>query len=321
MGGFVPTPEQYRMVMQRRQEEESLAKKAGRAARTGANLAGGLVAGEAARLTDPIKRTAAIAGQAAGDFSAGFGGEPEAEDDPVMRYIEKNPQMASGARGFLMDTAKPYTPAAPHPQTNITAQPEADNKQKWMESEVARRTIREIIGENGKKTYTNQGNEGRVVMQNGEPVGPDIGKPGRGGVSSPATGTNPMDDPAYRNYRANLYGSDQAADDAKAESERKLFEILQRNPFAREAIMSQMQERQQQSAIDRTYGQERAKQGAKLEALSQLDAEEQEMLTELNADPRSADPNFRAQFMQKIQDWRQRQEVALGMRDRMDAAV
>jgi hypothetical protein len=131
--------------------------------------------------------------------------------------------------------------------------------QKWMESETARRTIRELSGADGKKTYTNQGNEGTVIMRNGESVGPDIGRPGRGGVSMPATGTNPMDDPAYRNYRANLYGSDQVADDAKAESDRKMFEILQRNPFARETIMAQIRQQQQESEAQNAYATARAK--------------------------------------------------------------
>jgi hypothetical protein len=287
----LPTPEQYRVMAQKQREEEAAAQAAKQAEEQAAE--------DAFQKFNPGLRPRVDSAT----------GKPQ-EKDYVGDYIQRNP----GASKHLLDTAQPYKAEASAPQTNITAPAVAEN-QKWMESETARRTIRQL----SDGSFTNQGNEGAVVMKNGESVGPDIGAPGRGTVSQPSAINNPMDDPNYRNYSVNLRGPEETADMAKAESERKMFEILQRNPFAREAIMAQMQGQQQQQAIDRTYGQERAKQGAKLEALNQLDAMEQELRDEIERD--SETPQVKADALAKLAEWRSRQEVALGMRDRPDVGI
>jgi len=313
MGGFVPTPEQYRMVMQRRQEEESLAKKAGRAARSGVEVAGGLVAGEAARLTEPIKRTAAIAGQAAGDFSSGFGGEPEAEDDPVMRYIEQNPDKA---RQFLMDTRQPYKPEpATQPQTtNITSSAVAANMLREKSQKEQAGTYRRMPD----GSYTNQGTGGEVVLKNGQSVGPDIGAPGRGGVSQPTEVGNPMDDAAYRNMSVNLRGPEETADMAKAESERKLFEILQRNPFAREAIMNEMAIKRDQAGVSNAYAKERAKgqaeQDVRAEVLGvEADIEESYQMTLRDIEGANMPPEQKAQLQLQAEQRRDLEKRRAGI--------
>lgn len=318
MGGFVPTPEQYRMWMASRQKPEvgpteSIPRQAGRLTRTGIETGAGIAAGEAARLTAPARAVGAALGGAASEFSGGFSGAPQPEPEapnPVDQYITRNP---GAVREFLMSTAKPYEAPAPHPQTNITNSAVTAEVLRQKSAEDQRRTIRRMPD----GSYTNVGSGGEVVMRNGESVGPDLGAPGRGGVSSGGD---------YANYRRNLVGDAEFAQEqagiAEDESKQKLYEILSRNPFAREQVLAQIQGQQQQAAIDRTYGQERAKQGAKLNALNELDAMEQQALAEIESgDVDIQTPEQKAAAIERVRVWRERQEVALGLRDRPEIGI
>lgn len=168
----------------------------------------------------------------------------------------------------------------------------------------------------GTWNVNNTGGPGAVVLdQDDNAQGPDIGRAGRGGFVNSDQSAE-----ARTQYENNLYGGtpESRADLEKNRADAEMARMLQRNPMAIEAFKAAMQERQQQSAIDRTYGQERAKSAAKLESLRQLDDDERVLMDLLNS---AATPEQKAAELQRIQEWRARQEVALGLRDRLDAGV
>lgn len=163
----------------------------------------------------------------------------------------------------------------------------------------------------GVWNFSNQGGPGAVVLgADNASAGPDVGAAGRGGISSTDPGAE-----ARAQYEGNM-SEEAQADIAQQRYLKNMHEILARNPFAREMVLGDIQRRSQDAAIDRTYGQERAKSSAKLEALNQLDAEERQLMDMLKAS--ATTPEQQAAAQQRVQDWRARQEVALGMRDRLD---
>jgi hypothetical protein len=257
---------------------------------------------------------------AASGFSEGISEKP-VEKDYVGEYLARNPGMAqefARSIGPARDPAKTYEP---HPQTNITAPAVAANmlRQKSQEEQAQRRSAEaRTIRQMPDGSFTNQGNEGTVVMRNGESVGPDIGAPGRGGLSMDTS------DEARRNYENNLYGGS-PEDRRKLEEDRaatRYAEIIQRNPFAREMFQAQIRQQQQESEAQNAYATARAKGQAEQDTRSALlgqQAElenyaEQERQT-MRQDPRylRLSPEERAQKEAEIDRWLSGEKMRLGI--------
>lgn len=275
------------------------------------------------------------------DFWRGAMGEAEPQADAAAR----TPSIIDGVPDDLVVSSYRSLAAAPDfngtgmPRTTdptLRARQDAEDaaaaaaKKKADDDEMARHVMHAFRDpKTGVLNVSNiTGAPGDVVMSNGASTGPDIGAPGRGGFM--VGGGVTSDGPERTAFENNLYGGspEERAALEKSRADEALYETLAKSPFARDYVLGDIQNRQQQNAIDRTYGQERAKQTAKLEAVGHLDDLERQAVAGIDAgviaDMKAkyglaSDLEAKQRAVDEIREWRARQETALGMRDRPDA--
>lgn len=248
------------------------------------------------------------------DFAAGIQREPEPapEKDYVGEYLARNPGQAQEIAKWAkpMDPTQMYTP---HPRTDITAPAVAANvirEQSAKEAEEQRRTIRQMPD----GSFTNTGTGGEAVVRGGESVGPDIGAPGRGGLSMDTS------DEARRNFENNLYGGspDDRAELEKQRAETRMYEILQRNPFAREQVMADIQSRSRESEAANAYNVSRARGQAEQDTRAELlaaeaDIEEEYQAAVRNLEAASATPEEKQRAMAYLEQKRDAEKRRAGI--------
>lgn len=169
----------------------------------------------------------------------------------------------------------------------------------------------DVMGDDDFKRYHND----MVFGQKRTPaLNPDAGR--KGTVSMMTALNDPMEDKNYRNYLANAGRLDEAMAE-RASIARN--EMLAKSPFAEEEAAIDRAIRMQDAQARAAGMKQQATTQAKVDALQQLDAHE--MMLRSRIDQESSTPQERAEAMAALEIWRQRQEVALGLRDRMDGAL
>lgn len=168
--------------------------------------------------------------------------------------------------------------------------------------------IRRLTGPNGIDTFTNVGTQGDVMNQ---PDSPDVGESGRGTFNQSS-----LEDVAY------LPPSVYEEAEKRAGLARNMH--LAADPFAEEnARYSRSVDLEREKA---QFGTQRdvAKQQHTLQALDDIEGQARQMIQEIQSetvDPNYSTPEQKAAAIEKIQQWLESRQAALGIRQRLDGGI